>query len=1329
MKTVKFLLFNLFFINVLSFGQENFRFEHLTVNDGLAHSDAVAVLQDPKGFIWIGTNNGIDRYDGYELKNYVLPNDNSSGIYNNRITSLYQGRSGRIWATADEQSVYFYDPIRDAFRPLSDLLTDDNDKKLLKEISARTVLEHPNGEIYIGTRYHGLLKVKKTIQTYPFTKAGSPVAVFKLEIDEKGTLWIGTTGLGLWKLEPKDKTPQRFTAWTQNNVRALYVQKGSTLWIGSDHQVARLNQNLTFLNGSFASVNCIYEDSYKRMWIGTNFGLHLVTKLKQITPDLLDFSDQVFSVDPDNPWAINSNRVHQVCEDSFKNLWFAASSGGLNKISLLAKPFGLINKLSHKDMPDNYINTLWPDHQYIWIGTRNGMARYHTLTGEFRSVLHNNVSASTTHISVSSIYDPGNNELWISSRENGIYILNKSTFALKRLPEIEGLRPWSQIEPLCIREDGKGQIWIATFYAGIYIFDKSGKFIQVLTPDNSPLPTDKITSLLYDAQEDVMWASTRNAGVCKLKWGTQGLELLQHFQFEAGKENSLKVNYSWPLLKDKKGRIWVGTLGGGLHMIDNVNTIHRYDKYLPESNVETIVEADNGELWIGGRGLYKFDPETKTYLHFDVADGLQSNSFKIGAACKSPDGKLYFGGINGISHFYPHLISRNPYPPKMQITGLRIVTYEDQNHPRAHMSGSGKITLSDKENDFAISFVGLNFQNPRKQRYAYKLEGYHENWIPLPPGQRIAAFAGLPAGEYTFKVKADNGDGIWSEEDATLNIKILPPWYKTTLAYISYAVIIFLVLSWYRRVRAKQRELQNKVTLEQMEKQKERELSEMKLNFFTNVSHELRTPLSLILHPADDLVKAVEPGSEAHGKAVLVHKQANKLLTLVNQLMDLRKVESGNMPIHLEKVDVISFIREIFLIFKIKAEEKNIQYEFLSEHTELVADFDIAKLEIILTNLLSNAFKYTQSGGQIQLSVSNTGNQSLLLTFKDSGIGIHPQDIKNIFEPFYQSVNRSKIPGTGIGLSLVKELVQMLGGEIQVESTLGEGSTFVVKLPLQNSQNISYKQDKEDLPSFLPDREAKIDAHLLIVEDNADLRNYLEEIFGSTLKVSMATNGKEAWEMIRNDTPDAVLSDVMMPEMDGLELCSKVKNHPKFAHLPIVLITARAAAVHELEGIESGADDYIVKPFNPKILFSKVTALLQNRKKLRELFQRQLVTEPKETELEDADLNFLREAMSIIEDNLTNKQFGVQSLVQSSGMSQSAYYRKLKNLTGQSVVEFIRDVRMKKAAQLLTTGKFRITEVMEQVGIEDYKYFRTAFQKLYHVSPSEFAKNHVKSNV
>ncbi len=822
-----------------------------------------------------------------------------------------------------------------------------------------------------------------------------------------------------------------------------------------------------------------------------------------------------------------------------------------------------------------------------------------------------------------------------------------------------------------------------------------------------------------------MYLSTRDHGLLLLDPSTAKVKKQYSFA-----PDGLKTDYLWPLLKSKSGDLWIGTIGGGLHKLNpKTGKVQRLDHVLPETDVESIQEDEKGHLWVGGNGLYRFNPKDLTYLHFDVADGLQSNSFKVASAAKGKNGYLYFGGINGVSYFDPENVSTNPHPPKMQINQVRILNYayspDLKNDPRALLSGpfTEEITIRSFENDFSIEFVGLNYINPGKQHYEYMLEGFHKNWIALPPGQRVMGFSNLPAGNYTFLVKGDNGDGVWTAEPARLKLRILPPWYQTALAYLVYAILVTAAILWYKRVTGKQRELKNKIALEQVAKEKEKELSELKLNFFTNVSHELRTPLTLIMSPSEFLIKSAEPGSEIRQKAELVHRQAHKLLDLVNQLMNFRKVETGNVALQMQTLDIVPFVTEIYLLFKIKADEQGIQYLLQLPDSPVYVEFDPEKLEIVLSNLLSNALKFTPASGRILLAGVVQNNQ-FSLRVQDDGIGIHPDEIGHIFEPFYQAYKQRgpKTTGTGIGLSLVAEFVKKQGGNLQVQSAPGKGSTFQVTLPLSDAPPETPMETpvEETATDMAPN--LSLEHKLLIVEDNEDLRNYLVSLFHSSFETHAAANGKEGWEKAKTLQPDLILSDVMMPVMNGLEFCEKIKSHPKTAHIPLVLLTARAATVHELEGLESGADDYMVKPFNPKILHSKLLSLLNNRKKTKEFFHKQVLAEPSESIIPDADKAFLEKSMRIIEENLTNPLFGVQTLVRESGMSQSAYYRRLKNLTGQSVIEFIKDVRLKRAAQLLATKQFRVSEVALMVGMEDLKNFRSSFQKLYGVSPSEYGK-------
>lgn len=1341
------IYFLLLVFSTRGYAQNIFKFEHITVNEGLSHSDAMAVVQDKDSFIWVGTNKGLDRYDGYTLKNYRLPYRNVNGQYTNRVLSLHLSPDKTLWVVPETQGIFYYDAEADDFKNLAERAKKPADADLLRNLTARSLSTSPDGDLFVGTSTDGLWVVTfekdnsvKQLQRITFPFHGENALIFAINPDRNGRVWVGTVGLGLWCLTKKETgyTPHRFPQWGGQTIRAITVSHDANIWVASEEEVIRINgkdgQTFSYLDNRFSYITSLLEDSYQRLWVGSRTGLYLISRIgeKPASPRISCTTNH-FVPDDSNPSGLNYHLIHNMVEDSFNNLWIAASAGGLNKVNLLPKPFYRLSKETG-GLPNDYTNTICrdKDEKVMWIGTRSGFARYDVVTGRVTRFLDEKNLRNTPSIDVTSIYDAGNGILWVATRVHGVYLLNKKTRALTRLPEIPGQKEWKLAEPIAITSDKNGRIWVACFYDGLHIYNQEGKHLHSFSKADGSLLSSKLTFLLSEPEHDAMWLSTRDAGLFLLKLKGDRLVVEKRISFHP---EGLKTDYIWPLTKSRNGDLWVGTIGGGLHRIDGrSNRVERCDEWLPETDVESILEDENGDLWVGGNGLYRLDPANKTYLHFDVADGLQSNSFKVASAARGTDGILYFGGIGGVSYFNPQNVSTNPHPPKMQITQVRILNYafspENKNDPRAVISGpfspDNEITIRAFENDFSIEFVGLNYINPGKQHYEYKLEGYHRNWISLPPGQRVMGFSNLPAGNYTFLVKADNGDGVWTDEPASLNLRILPPWYRTWWAYLIYSILVTSAVVWYKRVTGKQRELKNKIAIEQVAKEKEKELADLKLNFFTNVSHELRTPLTLIMSPSEYLISSSEPGSEARQKAELVHKQANKLLDLVNQLMNFRKVETGNVALQRQTLDIVPFITEIFLIFKIKADEQNTRYTLAVPDQPVWVNFDPEKLEIVLTNLLSNAFKYTPENGRIEV-VAEAPENGISIQVKDSGTGIHEDELNHIFEPFYQAYKHrnNRTTGTGIGLSLVHELVKKHGGEIAVTSAPGKGSVFTVKLPLgetgdlpSESREVVIPELKKDVP--LPD--PTLEYKLLVVEDNSDLRAYLVSLFHAHFETHSAANGREGLEKVNLIHPDIILSDVMMPVMNGLEFCEKVKSNPRTAHIPLVLLTARAAALHELEGLETGADDYIVKPFNPKILYSKILSLLNNRKKAQEYFHRQILVEPSEAVIPDADRIFIQKSMQIIEDNLTNENFSVQTLVRESGMSQSAFYRRLKNLTGQSVIEFIKDVRLKRAAQLLSTKQFRVQEVAMMVGMEDLKNFRASFQKLFGASPSEYGK-------
>ncbi|GAB3951187.1 two-component regulator propeller domain-containing protein [Spirosoma harenae] len=1370
----------------------SFRFEHLTVNDGLSHSDAMAVAQDQEGFIWIATNKGVNRYDGYEIKHYILPIDNENGLSNNRVRSLHVTVQGIIWAGTEGGGLNVYNPNRDQFVRVNGSQLNANGRSLLHAL-ARTeitaIVSSRQGLIWVSTRQQGLFVLQSSregvIQSIKQVKlaipSGTTPDIRDLIIDPFENVWIATYSEGLFVIPASqpEAVAKLANTFDKAPILALAIDQEAGLWVGTNRQVAWISDSKLrarqahdpyILPQTFRSIGCLHRDSFGHLWIGTDFGLSMVPVQLSAggSPAISGEMTTYWPLDAD-PFSINSGRVHCILEDRFQVLWLAASAGGLNKIDLRQKPFGhLCRQLSQQPtLSNNYINSVYKEEAkgILWIATRNGISSYDLARKKYQNYFSRELPGNVTGMDVASIFQDSDGTIWFGSRYDGLISLRRQNGqnVFKTYPEHDGL--FRNLE--CILEDKFGTLWLSSFSNGLTRMSRDGRVLATYTTDNSRLPTDQFTFLLYDKDSDVLWASTRDAGVLKLRISADRLEILNQFKHDPHNTASLRVNYAWPLTKDRWGTLWVGTIGGGLHQIkrtkDGREIIQRCS-WLPDSDVESILQDDKGNLWLGSEGLVRVQPKTHHVLRYNIVDGLQSNSFKIGAACRSSDGTLYFGGINGITYLQPRLIQANPYPPFVRITGLsisnqpigvgqlvngRVLIQEPLNKPQS-------LRIKATENDFSISFVGLNFANPKKHRYMYQLVGYNDNWVQLAPGQRMANFANLPAGNYTFQVKAENGEGQWTHHPATLRLSILPPWWKTWWAYALYTVLFGGALLLARRILLQQQALKNKIAFEHFQYEKEKELSELKLEFFTNVSHELRTPLTLILGPMEELAASAWKFSSMKDKVLLVHQQTRRLLSLINQLLDFRKMESQHIPLHAVKSDAGSFLTELFLMFKLKAEEQHIHYTIHTLPEPIMLYFDRSKLEVAIINVLSNALKYTPADRGVQLRVSVVGdpgqpacfqqhklvNNFLEITVRDEGVGIRPDDLSRVFDVYYQATRTEtmRVVGTGIGLSLVKQFIERHGGEVAIASQVDQGTTFTIRMPFGKEHlPASDLAEEASIATLLKESEVYIDTlaelspvtalvpttlRLLVVEDNSEVRHYINHLFAAKFEVYTAVDGIDGWEKAMEILPDVIISDIMMPRSDGLELCKKIKQHPKTLHIPVVLLTARVAVVHEIEGLETGADEYISKPFNPDLLIAKVNTLVYNRLKLRQYYQQKILLEPTQVLIPDADKAFLETAMTIVETNMTEPEFSVQELVKEMAMSRSVFYRRIKSITGHSAVEFINDVRMKRAAQLLTTSQLRVSEVCALVGLEDVKYFRKAFQQVHGLSPSDYARKH-----
>jgi signal transduction histidine kinase/DNA-binding response OmpR family regulator/sugar lactone lactonase YvrE len=1374
-----------------------FRFEHITVDQGLSHSDAMCMAHDHDGFIWIGTNRGIDRYDGYSLKSYALPINPRNGQSSNRITALLAAPGRQLWVGTENSGLSRYDADHDTFGLLGTRSFPAAYRALgarLAQADVKALTTDAQGRLWVGTAQDGLFVLTfnkqgqpAALRQLPPMAAGRPplAGITSLAIDADGQAWVGTKSGGLVLVRTTEPAlPVEATSLTMP-VSALTLDRRGDLWVGTERQIFWISAASRRTGHALAGhalphhyplIQALHLDSLGRLWAGTLYGLYVweAGVVTGTAPPLRTARPTLFLPRDGEVHGLNSERVHQIFEGRDQLVWLCASAGGLNKVDLRQRAFGhLRHQLTGQPAlsnANNYINAIYKEEatNTLWLGSRNGVSAYDLGRHTYRSYL-NQQSDTVRGVDVATIFRTTDGTLWFGTRDNGLVALRRTggreqLTTYRRLPGGFDLAA-SSIEHLA--QDGQGTLWVATFSQGLFRLGPDGRLLAHYDAPHAGLPTSRFTYLLYDAGRDVLWASTRNAGLLKLRPTADSLLLLRQFAYDAHAAEGLRVNYVWPLLLGKNGDLWLGTIGGGLHQLTTDargrDVVRPYSRYLPESDVESLLADEAGNLWVGGTGLYRFTPATRRYLRYDVADGLQSNAFKIGAAARGADGTLYFGGINGINYFQPWAIQANPTPPVVQFTGLRVVNQpvavgQPFNGrvllPRA-LSQPQTVTIRAAENDFSVEFVALNYTNPQKNHYAYRLLGYNEGWVSPGPGQRTASFANLPPGRYTLEVKADNGEGVWSPRPATMQFEVLAPWYKTWWAYLLYASALVGAVALYRRTEITKQNLRNKLALEHLMVEKEKELTNLKLGFFTNVSHELRTPLTLILGPMEEIIGSVAPIHHLRDKVLLMHRQTRKLFDLVNQLLDFRKVETGNVPLRAGYANVVRALTDIFSVFEQKAAERRITY-LLDVPAEAVRlYFDRSKLEIILTNLLANSFKYTPEGGRIELAATVVGTPGSEAVFEqgqpagnyleisvvDTGAGIQASELAHIFDPYYQASHTDtlRMTGTGIGLSLVKQFAERHGGSIAVASEVGMGTTFRLRLPfgqahLQPGDLVPDTEQPEPLaPALLapealdlPNEPVTLAARprLLVVEDNDEVRQYLQQLFAADYEVLAAADGLEGWQLALGQSPALVISDVMMPNSDGLELCQRLKQHPKTSHVPVLLLTARTAALHEVEGLDLGADDYVPKPFNPLVLQAKVAALLRNRHQLREYYQRQLLLEPTEVIIPDADRTFLEQAMRTVEAHLTDPAFSVLVLAESLCMSQSVMYRRIKSITGQTTVEFIRDVRMKRAAQLLAHSSLRVSEIAFEVGVENVKYFRKTFQKIYGMAPTEYARQH-----
>ncbi len=1324
-KVYSILFLSLFLSIQLLTGNEKKRFSHINFNQGLSNSTVMDIVQDDNQFMWFATFDGLNRFDGYSFTIYRHKSNKENSILSNELSTLFIDSENQLWI-GSKDGLSHYISNKDNFENFVfktsteqvvqiNAISEVNKKKLLigtdngvllfdkltkkfkkcllfEDISVEVLsLIKKKDVIYIGTE-NGLYvyKISKNSLSH-FHEKLSKVRVQTILPQSESRLWIGTEGEGLFLLNPitceiiknyqhEENNPKSLVS---NYVRSLAFDDKYQLWIGTFNALSILcNGDDSFLNyhhnplDNFSisqnSVRSIFVDKQGGIWLGTYYGgLNYYHPLKK-----------QFTHIKENPYtrSLNDQIVSCISEDKNGDIWIGTNDKGINVYNPEKEQFTYFNKQNNRVLKSNNIKTFLhsKDNQFVYVGSHGG----------------------------------GLVRLDKKGRGNLIPIPNLDVYALTY--------------------DLQNRILIGTLN-GLYRYDEQSQIVSKI--ELSGYTSKRIFYLKLDSKNRLWIGGEKSLAIYDLT----NNQLLNYISKEYNDDsNNGRVNCVY---EDSKNRIWIGSNGGLIQYKEN-GTFESYAEKegLKNNIVHGILEDKNGRLWLStNEGISCFIPNEKVFRNYSGIDGLKVSQFNNYSFCKSKSGLIYFGGTNGVVAFYPEKMVDNPFNPQPKISKISVfnqtvVPFDKTEILKDNIFNTKEIKLNPKFSNITIEFVVCNYLSGKHNTFAYRLEGVDKTWNYTSDNRSIS-YSNLVPGSYVFKVKAANSDMKWNETATELSVVVLPHWWQTW-----WARLLFLILSFgigYAIYSfTKQRQLMsNQLRNERIEKEQIEELNKVKERFFINVSHEFRTPLTLILSPVQDMLDKVSDGWE-RSQLNIIKKNGDKMLHLVNQLMDYRRAELGVFELKIQTLPLDECVNNIVGLFEKVAKKKNIEYIYqnLTDKENFLIDPNY--LETILSNLLSNAFKFTEENGEISVSVEEK-QENLILTVKDSGCGI-PKDKQDlIFDRFYQVEDNGL--GSGIGLSLVKRLVDLHHGTISVETEVDKGTTFIVSFPQDSNR---YQQEELDNKTsfihtntaknidFLDDEEREHIVNeeqektytLLIVEDNEDVLEYLSSNLSEQYSVLTSGNGIEAMEKLKENEIDIILTDVMMPEMDGIRLTKKIKQNIRTCHIPIVILSAKSAVEDQLKGLKVGADDYVSKPFTFSLLNMKIQNMLKSRKRILEHYSTSLEIEPEKVTFNEMDKELLTKAKDTVMRNLDNPDFSTETLCSEMAMSRSNLHLKLKAITGESTISFIKKIKFNEASKLLLDGRYNVAEVSTMVGFNSPSYFTTSFKNYFGCLPTEYIK-------
>jgi len=1352
MKTAGLFIKGLFVTAILMglfFVQQNIHAQSLPVTwlgieDGLSNNSVRCIYQDHNGFMWFGTYDGLNRYDGYQFKVYRNKLNDTNSLPHNYIYAINEDHQNNIWIGTG-QGIGVYNSHTSKFSPaFFNRYGSTSKEKITSNINA--IKTDHAGNVFIGTNGWGLMLQQEgsgIAKQLPIDRKGNQVGDYNVKailIANNKTTWLHILGVGLCRYDYNAGKIVVVNS-TIPSVKCMEADNEGNLWLGTVDGLSKYSIASNSITGLYthkagqlnsATITTLNFDQQHRLWIGTEGGgidiLHPATgKFEYLLPG-------------ENKNTLSSESAFAIYEDKESRKWIGTLKGGINVIDPQKNRFQTIghNPLNQNSLIYSFVSSFKEDRdENLWIGTDGGgLSIWNRKQNSFTNFRNNAGNPSSlSNNSVTSIADDQLHNVWIATYGGGINKYNPATRSFEHYRCFNDSIGEENKNVWLLYQDRQMKLWASTFANGkLYLFNPQLNRFEAFDQHLNDL-----ISLMED-RNGVLWGGN-SYQLCRIDQKEK-----QHVRYEIGKP--IRAIY-----EDKKGNCWLGTEGGGLVLFDQkagkIAARYSVEDGLCNNSVLNIVEDDKGCLWLSTfNGLSKFDIGKKTFENYFQSDGLQSNQFLYNAALRLRSGQLVFGGINGFNIFHPDSLKlRSRFAPVL-LTGLRI-----NNLPVAtdndYVNGRNgdKITALEIPYDkaaIAFDFATIEYSSPDKIQYAYFLQGWDRDWT-YTGNARAANYTHLREGSYTLRIKSTNSEGVWNPSETIVKITILPPWFRTWWAYLFYLCVVGAIIVVYLKYEASQTKLKYEVKIAQLNTEKEKEINEKKLSFFTNISHEFRTPLTLIINPVKELLQYSGENDAVKENIQTIHRNSRRLLSLIDQLLLFKKADTDADKLMLSLLNFETLCKEVYLCFVQQAKAGKITYELESREGDFQIFGDKEKIEIVLFNLLSNAIKYTPEGGKIVVSMTASATD-VQVSVSDTGQGISDAVGNKLYERFYrdETINRFSKVGFGIGLFLTKHFIDIHKGAISYQSEIGKGTTFLVSLQKGKAhfgEQTSFDQVTDgavilkelveepqanravsQLEDMVTDR-----LSMLVIDDDRQLREYVATIFRDKFVIYQAESGEAGLSIAQQNIPNIIISDITMANMDGMELCKAIKASPALRHIPVVLLTGATSKETLLKSTELGADDFITKPFEKDFLMARVANLLKSHQNLQQYFYNEITHKENTLDISSEYKEFLDKCIALVEKHLDNEEFNIKMLASEIGMSHSSLYKKIKTISGQSATAFIRYIRLRKAAEMFINTHHNINETAFYVGMKDVKYFREQFTKTFGVKPSEYIEKYRKN--